>query len=61
MNFQSILNQPPDRFRAGGLRIGLTVDPGRDCRLQLVGPADGSNGVAARPGAAARSFFSFGY
>jgi hypothetical protein len=58
---KSALNQPPDRFRAGGPGLGLTLYPSADRVLQLIRPANGSNGVAARPRAAARFFFSFDY
>jgi len=54
-------DQPTDRFGARGLGVRLAIDPGGDRRIQFVGPADGPNRVAARSGAPARSFFSFGY
>jgi len=55
------LDQPPDRLGARGFGVGLVVNPDGDRHLQLGADAQGSHGVAARPGAAARSFFRFGY
>ena len=58
---QSHLDQPPDRFGAGGFGVGLAVDPGGDRRLQFGRHADGACRVDAGPGPAARSFLFDGY
>jgi hypothetical protein len=60
-NSQAPLNQPPDRFGAGRLGVGLAFDPGGDRRLQLRRHAQAAHGMDARPGAAARSFLFNGY
>lgn len=61
LNTQRRLDQPPDRLRAGGLGLGLAVDPGGNSRLQLVGPANRPHRIAAGGRAAAASFLYFGY
>lgn len=58
---EPLLDQPPDRFRTGGLRVRLAVNPGGDRRFQLGRHAHGSGRIDARSGASPRSFLFDGY
>lgn len=56
-----LVDQPPDRFGAGGLRIRLPLDPGGDPRGQVGGDADAGQRGYARRRAAAPSFLIISY
>ena len=55
------LNQPPDRFGAGGFGVGLAGDPGRDGGLLVRVGAQRDDGTDAGSRTAAGSFLFDGY
>lgn len=58
---QPLLNQPPDRFGARRLRLGLSFNPGCELRIQLPRDAHPRHRSDARPWPAARSFLIISY
>ncbi len=61
VGLKPLFDQPPYRFRADGLRVGLAFDPGGELRLQLDGDAQALSRGFTGPRAAAGSFFKIGY